>query len=322
MKTQTSGRPGAAGGTPGVRLVPVPDERVGQRLDNFLAGLLKGVPRSHLYRLCRTGQVRVNGRRARPDQRLQEGDEVRVPPVRTGEAAPVAVPPEVQQARILEAVVFEDRDFLVLDKPSGLASHGGSGVSFGAIELLRAARPRDTLELAHRLDRDTSGVLVLTRRRSALLKLQEAIREGRVGRQYLCLLQGPLPQARMDVDAPLLRSVLQGGERMVSVHPDGKPSRTRFVELERYREASFCEATLFTGRTHQIRVHARHIGHPLAGDDKYGERDFNQRLRGAGLKRLFLHASRFQFDLGERSCDFSAPLAQELTAVLNRLQGG
>ncbi|HEY6943319.1 RluA family pseudouridine synthase [Dokdonella sp.] len=304
-----------------MQTVAVPDDRDGQRLDNFLAGRLKGAPRSLVYRICRTGEVRVNGRRAKPDQRLAAGDAVRIPPVRLAEKSDAGPPPDAQLNRIEAAIVHEDRDFLVIDKPAGIASHGGSGVSFGAIELLRAARPRDTLELAHRLDRDTSGILVLTRKRSALTALQAAIREGRVEKRYLALIEGALPKSRLTVDAPLRKSVLQGGERMVRVDPDGKPSRSHFSEIERYPGASLVEVALETGRTHQIRVHAQHLGHPLAGDEKYGDREFNKAMRELGLRRLFLHAARFEFSLGERSYSFSAPLAPELAVVLDTLQG-
>jgi 23S rRNA pseudouridine955/2504/2580 synthase len=312
----------ASPATPKVEIVAVAEDRDGQRLDNFLAGRLKGVPKSLVYRICRTGEVRVNGRRAKPDQRLAAGDEVRIPPVRVAERSPDAPPPDTQLERIEAAIIHEDRDFLVIDKPAGVASHGGSGISFGAIELLRAARPRDTLELVHRLDRDTSGVLVLARKRSALTALQTEIREGRVEKRYLALIEGALPQARLLVDAPLRKSVLQGGERMVRVDDEGKPSRSRFSEVERYADASLVEVALETGRTHQIRVHAQHIGHALAGDEKYGDRTFNKTMRERGLKRLFLHAARFQFEIGERSCAFSAPLAPELAAVLDTLKGG
>ena len=305
---------------PGVQKVAVPADREGQRLDNFLATRLKGVPKSLIYRLLRTGQVRVNGKRAKPDRRLAAGDEVRLPPVRTAERETATPPPE-QAERVEATIIHEDRDFLVIDKPSGVASHGGSGVSFGAIELLRAARPRDTLELVHRLDRDTSGVLVLARRRSALTALQTEIREGRVSKHYLALLEGRLPQARLTVDAPLRKSVLQGGERMVRVDPEGKASRSHFTEVEAFDAASLVEVALETGRTHQIRVHAQHIEHPLAGDEKYGDRAFNKQMREQGLKRLFLHAARFEFELGERSYAFSAPLAPELRATLDVLGG-
>lgn len=321
MKTHTSATNRDAESAPRVQLVAVSEDRDGQRLDNFLAGRLKGVPRSLLYRICRTGEVRVNGRRAKPDQRLASGDEIRIPPVRVAERGETEPPSSGQMNWIEAAIIHEDREFLVIDKPSGVASHGGSGVSFGAIELLRAARPRDTLELVHRLDRDTSGVLVLTRKRSALTALQAEIREGRVDKRYLALIAGTLPQARLTVDAPLRKFVLQGGERMVRVDSAGKESRSRFTELERYAPAaSLVEVALETGRTHQIRVHARHIDHPLAGDEKYGDREFNRKMRDKGLKRLFLHAARFEFTLAARSYSFSAPLPPELAAVIDVLQ--
>ena len=307
---------------PSVRMVTVPDDRDGQRIDNFLAGQLKGVPKSLIYRIVRTGQVRVNGKRAKADTRVAGGDQVRIPPVRVGEAANPGAPPQGQLDAIERAIIHEDRDFLVLDKPTGVASHGGSGVTFGAIELLRAARPSDTLELAHRLDRDTSGVLVFARKRSALTGLQELIRENQTTKQYLALLKGHTHKAKFDVNAPLRKSILQGGERMVRVSDDGKPALTRFHILDVFEDASLAEVDLYTGRTHQIRVHAQHIEHPLAGDEKYGERGFNTNMRGYGLKRLFLHAARFEFELGGKSYSFSTPLAPDLAAVLDALPRG
>jgi 23S rRNA pseudouridine955/2504/2580 synthase len=288
-------------------------------VDNCLAALLKGVPRSLIYRLLRTGQVRINGKRAKPDTRLNAGDLLRIPPVRTAEREESGAPPQAMVKQVTGAVIFQDRDFLALDKPAGIASHGGSGVSHGAIELLRAARPNEHLELVHRLDRDTSGVLLLARTRAGLTGVQALIREGEVKKQYLCLMTGALKRARFDVNAPLRKSALAGGERMVRVDEQGKPALTFFREIERYRGASLVEATLDTGRTHQIRVHAAHAGHPLAGDPKYGDRDANKRLRELGLKRLFLHAARFEFELGERAYSISAPLPEDLRAVLDRM---
>lgn len=307
---------------PGVRLVTVPDEREGQRIDNFLAGQLKGVPKSLIYRLLRTGQVRINGKRAKADGRVSGGDQVRIPPVRMAEPNEPGPAPKAMVARIEQAVIHEDRDFLILDKPAGIAAHGGSGVTFGAIELLRAARPAESLELAHRLDRDTSGVLVLARRRAALTALQELIRDGRITKQYLALLHGHPKRARFDVNVPLRKFDLQGGERMVRVSDDGKPALTAFKVIGNFAEASFAEVTLYTGRTHQIRVHAQHAGHPLAGDEKYGLREFNKALRDFGLRRLFLHAARFEFELGGKTYSFSAPLAPDLADVLDRLPIG
>lgn len=318
LETSQTGR----GPNPGVRLVEVVDDRDGQRIDNFLAGQLKGVPKSLIYRILRTGQVRINGKRAKADTRVAAGDQVRIPPVRVAEPQDSGTPPKTQIEQVERSIIYEDRDFLVIDKPSGVASHGGSGVAFGAIELLRALRPADTLELAHRLDRDTSGVLVFARRRAALISLQELIRTNTTTKQYLALLKGHTHKAKFDVNASLRKSVLQGGERMVRTADNGKPSLTRFHIVDVFADASLAEVTLFTGRTHQIRVHAQHIEHPLAGDEKYGERGFNQNMRGVGLKRLFLHAARFEFELDGKTFSFSAPLAPELTAVLNALPRG
>jgi 23S rRNA pseudouridine955/2504/2580 synthase len=303
----------------GVRQVDIGPERDGQRIDNALATLLKGVPKSMIYRLLRTGQVRVNGKRAKPDTRLSAGDRLRIPPVRTGERPAEQGPAPEMVSQVADAVIFEDKHFLAIDKPSGIASHGGSGVSHGAIELLRAARPDQHLELVHRLDRDTSGVLVFAKTRAGLTGLQAAIRAGEVTKQYLCLMVGHPPKARFDVNAPLLKSVLQGGERMVRVSDNGKPSLTFFREMEQYTGARLMQATLGTGRTHQIRVHAAHIGHPLAGDTKYGDREANKRFREKGLQRLFLHASHMGFELEGRAYGFSTPLPDDLKNFLDVL---
>ena len=318
--TRTSGD-SAAPGT-GVRLVRVADDRDGQRIDNFLLGQLKGAPRSLIYRILRTGEVRVNGKRAKPDTRIAGGDEVRIPPVRLAEPGETAAPAQGQLNRVQAAIVFEDKDFLVIDKPAGIAAHGGSGVSHGAIELMRAARPNDTLELVHRLDRDTSGVLVLARRRAALLGLQTLIRENQTTKQYLCLLQGHLPKSNVSVNVPIRKSILQGGERMVRVdEKDGKASLTHFRNIDAYDDASLVQATLETGRTHQIRVHSQHLGHPIAGDEKYGDKEFNKQMKAFGVKRLFLHAKCFEFELNGKLFSFSAPLAPDLAAVLEVLPG-
>jgi 23S rRNA pseudouridine955/2504/2580 synthase len=303
----------------GVRQVEIGPERDGQRIDNALVTLLKGVPKSMIYRLLRTGQVRVNGKRAKPDTRLAQGDTLRIPPVRVAERPAEQGAPQAALAAVADAVIFEDKHFLVIDKPAGMASHGGSGVSFGAIELLRQARPKDHLELVHRLDRDTSGVLVFARTRAGLTGLQAAIRAGEVTKQYLCLMVGRPNKAKFDVNAPLKKSVLQGGERMVRVAEDGKPSLTFFREMEQYPGARLMQATLGTGRTHQIRVHAAHVGHPLAGDPKYGDKEANKRFRELGLNRLFLHASNLSFELDGRAYGFSAPLPDDLKDVLDRL---
>ncbi|HRQ63453.1 MAG TPA: RluA family pseudouridine synthase [Xanthomonadaceae bacterium] len=307
---------------PGVRLVEVTEDREGQRLDNFLLGQWKGVPRTHVYRLLRTGQVRVNGRRAKADQRLESGDTVRLPPVRQAESAPAGVPSRAQRERLAAAIIEEDRDFLALNKPSGVASHGGSGVAFGVIETLRALRPEATLELVHRLDRETSGVLLLALRRAALRAVQASIREGRVEKRYLALLVGTPRKPKFTVDVPLKRGEEGSSTRMVEVHAEGKASLSHFTLVERYRSASLYQVDIETGRTHQIRVHAAHIGHPVAGDDKYGDWEANRRLREqCGLKRLFLHASALAFPWGEDGERvFSAPLPEDLKSVLDALQ--
>ena len=313
---------------PGVKTVTVPADREGQRLDNFLLGQLKGAPRSLIYKIIRDGQVRVDGKRAKPDTRLSAEAQVRIPPVKIEQADPNRAPPKGMLERLAASIVFEDKSLLVLNKPSGIATHGGSGVSFGVIEGLRALRPGEPLELVHRLDRDTSGVLVLAKKRSALLQLQALMRgqdedEG-PEKQYLALLVGKMPSGTMTVQAPLQKSVLQGGERMVRVDPKGKSSVSHFTLLERRGGHSFCKVRIETGRTHQIRVHAAHIGHPVAGDDKYGDKEANRKLAAQfGLKRLFLHAASMQFALDEGRAPYTlnAPLAPELNDVLNRLAG-
>lgn len=303
----------------GVRQVEIGPERDGQRIDNALMTLLKGVPKSMIYRILRTGQVRVNGKRAKPDTRLAAGDMLRIPPVRTAEKAPDKGPAPALVSAVTESIIFEDKHFLVIDKPTGVASHGGSGVSHGAIELLRAARPNEHLELVHRLDRDTSGVLVFAKTRAGLTGLQAAIRDNAVTKQYLCLMDGHPGKAKFSVNAPLLKSVLQGGERMVRVSDNGKPSLTFFQEMEHYPGARLMQATLGTGRTHQIRVHAAHIGHPLAGDPKYGNKEMNKAFKDLGLNRMFLHASHMSFELDGRSYSFSAPLTDDLKDFLDVL---
>ncbi|WP_395624514.1 RluA family pseudouridine synthase [Thermomonas sp.] len=309
----------------GVRTVRVLEDRDGQRIDNFLLGYLKGAPRSLVYKLLRSGQVRVNGGRVRAERRLEAGDEVRIPPIRLPDPADKGTPPQGFMDALDAAIVFEDARLLALNKPSGVASHGGSGISFGAIETLRALRPKDTLELVHRLDRDTSGLLVVAKKRSALGELQALLREDHgagISKRYLALLTGRMPGGVMSVDAPLHVGLRQGGERHVQVNPRGKPSLSHFRVLERRGGLSYCEVRIETGRTHQIRVHAQHIGHPIAGDDKYGDEAANKRLREqVGLKRLFLHASTLEFALdgGKAPYLLNAPLAPELVEVLDRL---
>ena len=308
----------------GARIVRVPEDREGQRLDNFLLGQLKGAPRSLVYKLVRSGQVRVNGGRAKAERKLEAGDEVRIPPVRLADEGERAPPPKGLLAALDAAIVFEDARLLALNKPSGLASHGGSGISHGAIESLRALRPNQSLELVHRLDRDTSGLLIVAKMRSALTELQALMREeGGIAKRYLALLVGRMPDGTMSVDAPLHIGLRQGGERHVQVNAAGKPSLSHIRVLERRGGHSYSEVRIETGRTHQIRVHSAHIGHPVAGDDKYGDGEVNRRLREqVGLKRLFLHASTlgFALDGGRAPYLLNAPLAPELVEVLDRLK--
>jgi 23S rRNA pseudouridine955/2504/2580 synthase len=312
---------GHAGAQP-VRHREIDAERAGQRLDNYLLGELKGVPRSHVYRLIRSGQVRVNSGRTNPSYRLQAGDKVRVPPVdvRSTER-PAATPDRLDW--LAERIIHEDARILVLDKPAGLAVHGGSGVSLGVIEALRLLKPEcKDLELAHRLDRDTSGCLLLAKRRSALRVLHELLREGQVDKRYLTLVKGRWPEGETKIDAPLVTHRV-GGEARVKVDESGKEARSTFRLLERYgKTASLLEVSIDTGRTHQIRAHALHAGHPVAGDERYGDRDFDEYLKSFGLKRMFLHAHSLSFDWPETGEPFSAsaPLPDDLKAVLTALE--
>ncbi|MEO7387082.1 MAG: RluA family pseudouridine synthase, partial [Gammaproteobacteria bacterium] len=303
-----------------VRVTAGVDE-AGRRLDNFLMSHLKGVPRSHVYRLIRSGEVRVNSRRVQASYRLISGDEVRVPPVRQPEPGMAAPVGRVRADWIEARVLHEDDDLLVVHKPSGLAVHGGSGVSLGAIELLRATRgPHANLELVHRLDRDTSGCLLIAKRPAALRALHAQFREGTVDKRYLALLIGRWPGRARTVDAPLVTDERRGGERHVRVDAAGKEAVTHFVPLERFPDAVLAEVHLTTGRTHQIRVHAASIGHPVAGDERYGVPD-DPIVGRHGLTRLFLHARSLGFQsprTGEPISIEAAP-GEDLNAPLERL---
>lgn len=307
----------------GVRLVEITEDQAGQRLDNFLMSRLKGVPKSRIYRLLRKGEVRVNKGRVKPKSRLECGDIVRLPPVRISNGGTVAGP-GVKLSRVLEdSIIYENEQLLVVNKPAGLAVHGGSGVSLGLIESLRAMRPRQRfLELVHRLDRDTSGCIMLAKKRSALRWLQEEMRANRVAKIYQCLVKGQWPEDKARVDAPLRKYERPSGERMVRVDAQGKASVTHFAIARRFDQATLLEARLETGRTHQIRVHARFLGHPLAGDSKYGDEEFDRLMKTAGLKRMFLHASALTFRLpqSEEICRVEAPLPEELRDILEALQ--
>ncbi|MFG1172979.1 23S rRNA pseudouridine(955/2504/2580) synthase RluC [Erwiniaceae bacterium CAU 1747] len=283
--------------TPAVQLIAISADEAGQRIDNFLRTHLKGVPKSMIYRILRKGEVRVNKKRVKPEYKLEDGDQVRVPPVRVAEREDESVSPKLAKvAALSDAIIYEDEHVLVLNKPSGTAVHGGSGLSFGVIEGLRALRPEARfLELVHRLDRDTSGILLVAKKRSALRSLHEQLREKGMQKDYLALVRGQWPSHVKSVRAPLLKNILQSGERVVKVSSDGKPSETLFKVEERYAFATLVKASPVTGRTHQIRVHTLHAGHPIAFDDRYGEAEFDRQLAATGLNRLFLHAAALTF---------------------------
>ena len=305
-----------------VRIVAVDANSDGQRIDNFLVRELKGVPKSRIYNLLRRGEVRVNKGRVKAEYRLQSGDQVRIPPIRMAESddSPVSVSTGLAD-RLAEAVLFEDDALIVIDKPSGLAVHGGSGVSLGLIEALRTMRPQAKfLELVHRLDRDTSGCIMVAKKRSALLRLHAALRGDGIDKRYLALAVGQWPRGRTHVDAPLQKNTLKSGERVVRVSADGKPALTRFSIVEAFEDATLIEAIPVTGRTHQIRVHAQYAGHPLAGDEKYSSREDGLRFRELGLRRLFLHAHSLSFDWEEQRLSLKAELHPELKSFLQILR--
>jgi 23S rRNA pseudouridine955/2504/2580 synthase len=292
----------------------------GQRIDNYLARILKGVPRAHVYRILRSGEVRVNSRRVDASHRLALGERVRVPPIRT--AAPAPVHSSRKAASVQIPVLYEDEAILAIDKAAGLAVHGGSGISLGAIEALRAQRPEARfLELVHRLDRDTSGVLLVAKKRSALTSLHAQLREGRVGKRYLALVAGTWRHGRRSVKEALAEFTLASGERRVRVQEDGRYAHTDFSLVERYDGYSLLAAELKTGRTHQIRVHLQHLGHPIVGDAKYGEYECNRALVKQGFKRMFLHAARVSFEhpVTKARLVVESPLSAELRAFLDGL---
>lgn len=299
-------------------MIRIDETRAGQRIDNFLLRECKGVPKSHIYKAIRGGEVRVNKGRISSDYRLQDGDLVRVPPLRL---------PDRDQPRPVPAavfpVVFEDEHLMVIDKPAGVAVHGGSGVSFGVIEQLRAARPQERfLELAHRLDRETSGLLIIAKRRAALVELHDMFREIRARKFYLALVQGDWVNDRQHIRLPLLRWLTANGERRVRVDEEGKQAHTIFTLQRRFGRFSLLQAELKTGRTHQIRVHLAHCGFPIVGDEKYGDDALRAQFARQGFKRMFLHSGRLEFNhpvTGEPLV-LEAPLPPECRAVLDLLE--
>lgn len=307
-----------------VKTLEISEDETGQRIDNYLLAKLKGVPKSLIYRIVRKGEVRVNKGRIKPEYKLQCGDVVRIPPVRVSEKTQSPVSSKLNKvARLEQQIIFEDDCLLVINKPSGIAVHGGSGLSFGVIEGLRALRPEARfLELVHRLDRDTSGILLVAKKRSALRHLHEQLRVKTVQKDYLALVRGQWQSHVKVVQAPLLKNELASGERIVKVSQEGKPSETRFSIEERYPTATLVKASPVTGRTHQIRVHTLHAGHPIALDDKYGDKDFDAEMRALGLNRLFLHAASIRFEhpkTGE-TLRLNAPLDEKMKAILKKLR--
>ena len=316
-----------------VSLITVAEHEAGQRLDNYLIKILKGVPKSHIHRIIRAGEVRLNKKRCKPDSRIQTGDLLRIPPVRTAEKQRSSE----NRAQAVPAreftIIYEDDALLVIDKPAGIAVHGGSGVSFGVIEQIRRARPEARyLELVHRLDKDTSGLLMIAKKRSALVKLHEAIRNDHPKKIYLALGVGKLPNDRFHVKLPLFKYTGAQGEKMVRVSEDGQSAHTIFRVLNRFSDGllhqvglsdlTFVEATLKTGRTHQIRVHLQSQQCPIAGDERYGDYQANKRLQKLGLKRMFLHAAELHFDhplTGEKLI-LKAPLPQDLAQFVLMLE--
>jgi len=294
-----------------------------RRIDNYLFGELKDIPRSRIYQMLRRGEVRVNGGRIKPSYKLQSGDQVRIPPTRqtiTGDPAPAG---DFLKQKVADSFIYEDDDLVVLNKPAGIVVHGGTGRSWGVIELLRVLRAdANTWQLVHRLDRETSGCLLIAKSMPVLRRLNAALAAGELVKEYLSLVKGRLSVNKREVKAPLASHRTGLGERMVAVDESGKTAQTRFETLQEFPQATLVRVRLLTGRTHQIRVHASHLEHPVAGDDKYGNRDFNRQMRQLGLRRIFLHACQLELphNMGMRRRKFAAPLPEELQSVLDALE--
>jgi len=303
----------------GVSLVEVTQDRAGQRLDNFLTARLKGLPRSVIYRIIRKGQVRVNGGRAKPATRLETGDIIRVPPAKIREMNAGDIPPSVIPL-IEQSICYEGHGVMVINKPSGMAVHGGSGLAWGVVDVVRKMRPGMSVDLVHRLDRATSGCLLLALNGDTLRDLNTQINNNQVEKRYLCLLDGKLNQDLVQVNEPI-GQYERSGQKFMRVDPEGKPAHTTFRLLQNYGEYCFAEAQLHTGRTHQIRVHAAHLGLPLAADDRYSPKSRQKFWKKQGLKRLFLHASQVSFSTADGEQQLvNAPLPLELKALLEKLE--
>ena len=300
--------------------IEVSDAESGQRLDNFLLRKLSGVPKTRIYRAIRKGEVRVDKGRAKPERKLSAGEVIRIPPIGSLETPAKAEAPARWNQRIAQSLVYEDKGLIIVNKPTGLAVHGGSGIDFGLIETLRQQRlEQPYLELVHRLDRDTSGLVMIAKRASVLRELHDLLRNDGIDKRYLALVAGKWPSHLARVQAKLGKSALSSGERMVRVDASGKPSITDFRVVERLAGATLVEAKPITGRTHQIRVHAQHAGHPILGDVKYSDDGQLAVAKDAGLRRLFLHAYSLRFELGGKTIEVRAELDEELSGVCESL---
>ncbi|ADZ91249.1 23S rRNA pseudouridine(955/2504/2580) synthase RluC [Marinomonas mediterranea] len=304
-----------------VRFVDIDENNHGQRIDNFLITELKGLPKGKIYNLLRKGEIRVNKKRTKPDYRLQSGDIVRIAPLVLPERADKPTVAEGLKAQIESRIIYEDKGLLVVNKPSGLAVHGGSGLSFGLVEVVRQMRPLEKfVELVHRLDRDTSGLIMIAKRRSVLKLLHEALREkSGVQKTYLALVHGAWSKRKQKVDAPLLKNELKSGERVVRVNPEGKESLTRFNLVREFEGFSLIQCEPVTGRTHQIRVHTQFAGHSIVGDDKYTSSELNKQTKEMGFKRLCLHATRLEIDYEGEKLILEAPLDDEWKALMSNV---
>lgn len=309
---------------PGPQLVTIDSANNGQRIDNYLVAKLKGVPKSHIYRLLRKGQFRVNKGRIKPVYRLKTGDIVRIPPINRPSADALTQAPRHLCARLEQSILHEDEALIVLNKPAGIAVHGGSGIDFGVIEIMQQIRPNCTeLALVHRLDRNTSGCLLLSKKRPVLLTLHQLLKEGGLLKHYYALLSGQWQGGAEHVEKSVQKNRQLSGERMVQINDEGQSASSLFTPQQVFADCSLVDIHIDTGRMHQIRVHAAHLGHPVAGDEKYGDADFNRLMRKRGLKRMFLHAHSLEFTLPDDGGHYSieAPLDDRLRSTLDRLQG-
>jgi 23S rRNA pseudouridine955/2504/2580 synthase len=306
-----------------VQFIEISASQAGQRIDNFLLTLEKGVPKSRIYRAIRKGEVRVNKGRIKQTYKIEAGDIIRVPPLQVSEkTAPTEINESLQQ-QLLASIIFEDDAMLVLNKPSGLAVHAGTQIQVGVIEAFRLIKPElEFIELVHRLDRDTSGCLLIAKSRESLLNLQQQMLSDQIDKRYLTLLKGEMNSDEVYIEQPLQKNTVSSGERMVKVDPEGKSAKTLFIKRQSYGIAQLSEVKLFTGRTHQIRVHSAWSGHPVAGDDKYGDREFNKQMKTFGLKRLFLHAWRLgiHHPITQEPLSLEAPLPEKLQQVIKQLE--